>query len=37
VGGEDFAVIGMNESARDGLVNCDCELVIVPGATHLFE
>ncbi len=37
VGGNDFGVIELNESARDALVNCDCELVIVPGATHLFE
>jgi putative phosphoribosyl transferase len=37
VGGNDFGVIELNESAREGLVNCECELVIVPGATHLFE
>jgi putative phosphoribosyl transferase len=37
VGGNDFGVIELNESARDGLVNCQSELVIVPGATHLFE
>ncbi|UCD68990.1 MAG: dienelactone hydrolase family protein [Betaproteobacteria bacterium] len=37
VGGNDFGVIELNESAREGLVECQCELVIVPGATHLFE
>ena len=37
VGGNDFGVIELNESAREGLKNCECELVIVPGATHLFE
>ena len=37
VGGNDFGVIELNESAREGLVNCQSELVIVPGATHLFE
>lgn len=37
VGGEDFGVIELNESARDALVNCECMLEIVPDATHLFE
>jgi pimeloyl-ACP methyl ester carboxylesterase len=37
VGGHDHDVIEMNAAARDGLVNCDVELEIVPGATHLFE
>jgi putative phosphoribosyl transferase len=37
VGGLDHGVIELNESARDGLLNCDKALVIVPGATHLFE
>jgi len=37
VGGLDFEVIELNESARDKLVHCERELVIVPGATHLFE
>jgi pimeloyl-ACP methyl ester carboxylesterase len=37
VGGLDFEVIKLNESARDALVNSERELVIVPGATHLFE
>ena len=37
VGGLDGVVIEMNESARDALVNCERKLVIVPGATHLFE
>lgn len=36
VGGQDFAVIELNESAYANLV-CEKELVIVPGATHLFE
>ncbi len=37
VGGRDHGVIELNESARDGLLNCTKELVIVPGATHLVE
>jgi len=37
VGGLDFEVIELNESACDKLVHCERELVIVPGATHLFE
>jgi putative phosphoribosyl transferase len=37
VGGNDFGVIELNESARDALANCTCQLTIVPGATHLFE
>jgi len=37
VGGLDFGVIELNESARDALVNSERKLVIVPGATHLFE
>jgi pimeloyl-ACP methyl ester carboxylesterase len=37
VGGRDYGVIELNESARDALVHCHRELVIVPGATHLFE
>ena len=36
VGGHDHGVIELNESARDALVNCDREVAIVPGATHLF-
>lgn len=37
VGGDDTAVIELNETARDALVHCECGLAIVPGATHLFE
>lgn len=37
VGGEDYGVIELNESARDALSHCERELAIVPGATHLFE
>jgi dienelactone hydrolase len=37
VGGLDSGVIELNESARDALVHSKRELVIVPGATHLFE
>lgn len=37
VGGRDHGVIDLNEAARDALVTCERELVIVPGATHLFE
>ncbi len=36
VGGADHPVIGMNEEAQRHL-RCENELVIVPGATHLFE
>jgi dienelactone hydrolase len=37
VGGEDVAVIGMNQSALQQLASATKQLVIVPGATHLFE
>ena len=36
VGGLDDVVIGLNEQARSRM-NCPTRLVIVPGATHLFE
>ena len=36
VGGFDEVVIGLNEEAKAHMV-CPTELVIVPGATHLFE
>jgi putative phosphoribosyl transferase len=36
VGGYDGVVIDLNEQAR-GAMTCETELVIVPGATHLFE
>lgn len=36
VGGEDHVVIGLNEQACRAL-RCEHRLVIVPGATHLFE
>lgn len=36
VGGYDEVVIGLNEDAR-ARMRCRTELVIVPGATHLFE
>jgi len=36
VGGEDTPVIAMNEDAV-ALMRCETRLVIVPGATHLFE
>jgi putative phosphoribosyl transferase len=36
VGGEDTAVLGLNEEACDRLL-CEKELRIVPGASHLFE
>lgn len=36
VGGDDDVVIGLNEQARDRM-RCEVDLVIVPGATHLFE
>jgi putative phosphoribosyl transferase len=37
VGGNDEPVIGMNREALDQLHCSDKKLVIVPGATHLFE
>jgi putative phosphoribosyl transferase len=37
VGGRDHGVIELNERARDALVQCDRELTVVRGATHLFE
>lgn len=36
VGGHDYPVIELNERAY-GQLRCEKELVIVPGATHLFE
>lgn len=36
VGGHDEAVISMNEEAKDRM-SCAVELVVIPGATHLFE
>jgi pimeloyl-ACP methyl ester carboxylesterase len=36
VGGDDYAVIGMNREALARL-RCKAEIAIVPGATHLFE
>ena len=36
VGGHDDVVIDLNEQARAEM-RCETELVIVPGATHLFE
>jgi putative phosphoribosyl transferase len=37
VGGLDGPVIGMNEEAKAFMTDARTELVIVPGATHLFE
>ena len=37
VGGDDEPVIGMNREALAKLKSPDKKLVIVPGATHLFE
>lgn len=36
VGGEDLVVLELNRKARQAL-RCPSELVVVPGATHLFE
>jgi pimeloyl-ACP methyl ester carboxylesterase len=36
VGGNDTPVIALNRQALDQL-RCEKQLVIVPGATHLFE
>ena len=37
VGGEDGPVIGMNEEAMAKMRRAEKELLIIPGATHLFE
>jgi pimeloyl-ACP methyl ester carboxylesterase len=37
VGGRDVPVIGMNREALEELGSDDKQLIIVPGATHLFE
>jgi hypothetical protein len=37
VGGNDEVVIGLNETALDRLGTLEKQLVIVPGASHLFE
>jgi alpha-beta hydrolase superfamily lysophospholipase len=36
VGGDDYGVIELNQQA-EALMNCERKLVLVPGATHLFE
>ncbi len=36
VGGADFDVIDLNEAAYERL-RCEKRLVLIPGATHLFE
>jgi len=36
VGGNDHAVLGLNRAAQAELC-CENDLVVVPGATHLFE
>jgi putative phosphoribosyl transferase len=37
VGAQDSGVIELNQQARDELTRCVHEMVLVPGATHLFE
>ena len=37
VGGEDTGVLGLNREAEARLTGCERELVVVPGATHLFK
>jgi alpha-beta hydrolase superfamily lysophospholipase len=36
VGGADYGVIELNQQA-DSLLNCEKKLILIPGATHLFE
>lgn len=36
VGGADYGVIELNQQAA-ALLNCEKELILIPGATHLFE
>jgi pimeloyl-ACP methyl ester carboxylesterase len=37
VGGDDYPVIGLNQRALKRLGSAEKEMVIVPGASHLFE
>lgn len=37
VGGEDSGVIALNREAQTRLTACESELIVVPGATHLFK
>lgn len=37
VGGADYPVITLNETARDRMTRAEVQLTLVPGATHLFE
>jgi putative phosphoribosyl transferase len=37
VGGDDVPVIGLNQQAMDRMERCEKDLIIVPGASHLFE
>lgn len=36
VGGRDELVLELNQRARDS-ITAECEITVVPGATHLFE
>ena len=36
VGGADYGVIELNQQAET-LLNCEKQLMLIPGATHLFE
>jgi len=36
VGAADYGVIELNQQAY-ALMNCEKELILIPGATHLFE
>ncbi|RJQ87281.1 phosphoribosyltransferase family protein [Amycolatopsis panacis] len=36
VGSHDEVVLGLNQRAKTAM-HCDCDLAVVPGATHLFE
>ena len=37
VGGEDAGVMSLNREAQARLTACESELIVVPGATHLFK
>jgi predicted phosphoribosyltransferase/alpha-beta hydrolase superfamily lysophospholipase len=37
VGGRDEVVLELNRRAQEHLLSCESRLVVVPGATHLFE
>ena len=37
VGSADDVVVDLNRQAQEQLTECECRLILIPGATHLFE